>query len=162
TASAVPSPSTSRSSTTSTRARTASCPRPSAPTPARPRSRPTPASTTRPPVPTRSSLRQRTPAPSPHPPHACPNPRLHPPPSPTLRPAPSRPPARQRTIEASVSIDGRTQTLRQGTNTFGRSSLSSDFVIDDPGFSRRHFEIIVEGDHAVANDLGSTNGTILH
>lgn len=61
-----------------------------------------------------------------------------------------------------MSIDGRTQTLRQGTNTFGRSSSSSDFVIDDPGVSRRHFEIIVEGDHAVANDLGSTNGTLLH
>src|SRR5699024_9175804 len=27
---------------------------------------------------------------------------------------------------------------------------------------RRHFEIIVEGDHAVAIDLGSTNGTLLH
>ena len=83
-------------------------------------------------------------------------------PTPTVRPAGSSPPARQRTIEASVSIDGRTQTLRQGTNTFGRSSSSSDFVIDDPGVSRRHFEIIVEGDHAVANDLGSTNGTLLH
>ena len=83
-------------------------------------------------------------------------------PTPTVRPAASSPPARQRTIEASVSIDGRTQTLRQGTNTFGRSSSSSDFVIDDPGVSRRHFEIIVEGDHAVANDLGSTNGTLLH
>src|SRR5699024_1095615 len=83
-------------------------------------------------------------------------------PTPAVRPAASSPPARQRTIEASVSIDGRTHTLRQGTNTFGRSSSSSDFVIDDPGVSRRHFEIIVEGDHAVANDLGSTNGTLLH
>ncbi len=49
-----------------------------------------------------------------------------------------------------------------GANVFGRSSNSSDFVIDDPGVSRRHFEIVVEGDHAVANDLGSTNGTPLH
>lgn len=80
-------------------------------------------------------------------------------PSPAVRPAA---PVRPRTIESSVVIDGRTQTLRQGTNTFGRSSSSSDFVIDDPGVSRRHFEIIVEGDHAVANDLGSTNGTLLH
>ncbi|WP_209324471.1 DUF3662 and FHA domain-containing protein [Brevibacterium renqingii] len=83
-------------------------------------------------------------------------------PNPTVRPAAHEPPPRSRTIEASVSIDGRTQMLRQGTNTFGRSSSSSDFVIDDPGVSRRHFEIIVEGDHAVANDLGSTNGTLLH
>ncbi|UVI36138.1 DUF3662 and FHA domain-containing protein [Brevibacterium spongiae] len=78
------------------------------------------------------------------------------------RPAPAPAAPRSRTIEASVTIDGRTQALRQGTNTFGRSSSSSDFVIDDPGVSRRHFEIIVEGDHAVANDLGSTNGTLLH
>ena len=76
------------------------------------------------------------------------------------RPAPA--PAPARSIEASVTIDGRTQMLRQGTNTFGRSSSSSDFVIDDPGVSRRHFEIVVEGDRAVANDLGSTNGTLLH
>ena len=95
---------------------------------------------------------------SPEPPRSSPPSR----PNPTVRPAETAPPARQRTIEASVSIDGRTQMLRQGTNTFGRSSSSSDFVIDDPGVSRRHFEIIVEGDHAVANDLGSTNGTLLH
>ncbi|MBR7503313.1 FHA domain-containing protein, partial [Mycobacterium tuberculosis] len=61
-----------------------------------------------------------------------------------------------------MTIDGRTYPLRQGANVFGRSSNSSDFVIDDPGVSRRHFEIVVEGDHAVANDLGSTNGTLLH
>lgn len=71
-------------------------------------------------------------------------------------------PARQRTIKASVDINGQTYPLRQGSNVFGRSSNSSDFVIDDPGVSRRHFEIVVEGDHAVANDLGSTNGTLLH
>jgi hypothetical protein len=100
-------------------------------------------------------------------PAAVPNPRVRPGRSPSGEPR--RPPGRgqpapapARTIEASVSIDGRTQMLRQGTNTFGRSSSSSDFVIDDPGVSRRHFEIIVEGDHAVANDLGSTNGTLLH
>src|SRR5699024_4071157 len=72
---------------------------------------------------------------SPHPARSSPPSR----PTPTVRPAASSPPARQRTIEASVSIDGRTQTLRHGTNTFGRSSSSSAFVIDDPGVSRRHF-----------------------
>ena len=82
--------------------------------------------------------------------------------NPAARPAPAPAPAPARTIEASVTIDGRTQMLRQGTNTFGRSSSSSDFVIDDPGVSRRHLEIVVEGDRAVANDLGSTNGTLLH
>lgn len=70
-------------------------------------------------------------------------------------------PARARTIDASVTIHGQTYELRQGTNVFGRSSSSSDYVIDDPGVSRRHFEITVERDHAIANDLGSTNGTLL-
>ena len=70
-------------------------------------------------------------------------------------------PSRARTIDASVTIHGQNYELRQGTNVFGRSSSSSDYVIDDPGVSRRHFEITVERDHAVANDLGSTNGTLL-
>ncbi|MGO3311028.1 MAG: FhaA domain-containing protein [Brevibacterium aurantiacum] len=70
-------------------------------------------------------------------------------------------PSRSRSIVASVTIHGQDYELRQGTNVFGRSSSSSDYVIDDPGVSRRHFEITVEGDHAVANDLGSTNGTLL-
>ncbi len=80
------------------------------------------------------------------------------------RPVPVRsaPPARSRTISASVIINGHAYPLETGSNVFGRSSNSSDFVIDDPGVSRRHFEIVVERDHAVANDLGSTNGTILH
>lgn len=105
-----------------------------------------------------SGSRPVTPRRTPEPARATPAPRTNPAPRPASAPAP----ARSRTIEASVTIDGRAQQLRQGTNTFGRSSSSSDFVIDDPGVSRRHFEIIVEGDHAVANDLGSTNGTLLH
>ncbi|WP_193086256.1 FhaA domain-containing protein [Brevibacterium aurantiacum] len=98
------------------------------------------------------------------------------PPRRTPEPAPARPaatsrpasapvrqaaPARSRTISASVTIHGQDYELHQGTNVFGRSSSSSDYVIDDPGVSRRHFEITVERDHAVANDLGSTNGTLL-
>lgn len=98
------------------------------------------------------------------------------PPRRTPEPAPARPaaasrpasapvrqaaPSRSRTIAASVTIHGQDYELRQGTNVFGRSSSSSDYVIDDPGVSRRHFEITVERDHAVANDLGSTNGTLL-
>ncbi|MCI4012021.1 DUF3662 and FHA domain-containing protein [Brevibacterium sp. ZH18] len=70
-------------------------------------------------------------------------------------------PARARTITASVTVHGTTHELRPGTHVFGRSSASCDIVIDDPGVSRRHFEITVERDHAVANDLGSTNGTLL-
>ena len=40
-------------------------------------------------------------------------------------------------------------------------SSSADIVIDDPGVSRRHFEVTVDGSHAQASDLGSTNGTLL-
>lgn len=105
-----------------------------------------------------SGSRPATPRRTPEPARSAPTPAATSRPNPAARPAPV--PARS--IEASVTIDGRTQMLRQGTNTFGRSSSSSDFVIDDPGVSRRHFEIVVEGDRAVANDLGSTNGTLLH
>lgn len=82
------------------------------------------------------------------------------------RAAPQRPsntgPSRAPTIDARVTIRGQSYALNQGANIFGRSSNSSDFVIDDPGVSRRHFEITVDANHAVANDLGSTNGTLLH
>lgn len=105
-----------------------------------------------------SGSRPATPRRTPEPARSAPTPAATSRPNPAARPAP----ASARSIEASVTIDGRTQMLRQGTNTFGRSSSSSDFVIDDPGVSRRHFEIVVEGDRAVANDLGSTNGTLLH
>ena len=97
-------------------------------------------------------------------------PRRTPEPAPARPTATSRPasapvrqaaPSRSRSIVANVTIHGQDYELRQGTNVFGRSSSSSDYVIDDPGVSRRHFEITVERDHSVANDLGSTNGTLL-
>lgn len=88
-------------------------------------------------------------------------PRRSPAPTPARQPT-ARPAPRRRSISASVSVQGTTHRLGLGSTVFGRSSNSSDIVIDDPGVSRRHFEIHVEADHAVANDLGSTNGTILH
>lgn len=80
-----------------------------------------------------------------------------PPAAPPVRPsAPSRPaPA------PSVWVDGREHRLQQGTTVFGRSANSADVVIDDPGMSRRHFEITVSGSRATATDLGSTNGTLV-
>ncbi|WAL39664.1 DUF3662 and FHA domain-containing protein [Brevibacterium sp. BRM-1] len=65
-----------------------------------------------------------------------------------------------RRVEFSVSAGGRRYRLEPGTTVFGRSSNSADIVLDDPGISRRHFEITVDGDHATATDLGSTNGTL--
>lgn len=61
-----------------------------------------------------------------------------------------------------VDVNGVRHTLSEGTTVFGRSANSADIVVDDPGISRRHFEITVSGPHATATDLGSTNGTMLH
>lgn len=61
----------------------------------------------------------------------------------------------------AVLVQGVVHHLVQGSTVFGRSANSADVVIDDPGMSRRHFEITVTHDHAVATDLGSTNGTLL-
>lgn len=62
--------------------------------------------------------------------------------------------------QLGVKVNGRFTPLAQGTTVFGRSSNSADFVLDDPGISRRHFEITLDGTHATATDLGSTNGTL--
>ncbi|WP_347031414.1 DUF3662 and FHA domain-containing protein [Brevibacterium paucivorans] len=70
-------------------------------------------------------------------------------------------PARGRTAPRyGVKVNGQFTPLKQGTTVFGRSSQSADFVLDDPGISRRHFEITIDGTHATATDLGSTNGTL--
>ncbi|MCQ9389718.1 DUF3662 and FHA domain-containing protein [Brevibacterium sp. 50QC2O2] len=60
----------------------------------------------------------------------------------------------------TVDVGDRSYNLKQGTTVFGRSSNSADIVLSDPGISRRHFEITVDGNHATASDLGSTNGTM--
>ncbi|SMY11859.1 DUF3662 and FHA domain-containing protein [Brevibacterium jeotgali] len=94
-------------------------------------------------------------------------------PAPNVAPAPEAPGSRRRGAPAdasddpparaaftpTVSVQGQVHRLPQGTTVFGRSANSADIVIDDPGMSRRHFEITVSGDQAVATDLGSTNGT---
>lgn len=61
----------------------------------------------------------------------------------------------------SVVIEGTAYRLSSGTTVFGRSAQAADIVIDDPGMSRRHFEITVSDAGAVASDLGSTNGTLV-
>ena len=77
------------------------------------------------------------------------------------RPDPARPARRQSAAHFTVSVGSRSYRLGQGSTIFGRSSSSADIVIDDPGVSRRHFEVTVDGSHAQASDLGSTNGTLL-
>lgn len=44
----------------------------------------------------------------------------------------------------------------------GRSRDGCDFVIDDPGVSRRHAEIVVNSSGVFIQDLGSSNGTLVN
>jgi DNA-binding winged helix-turn-helix (wHTH) protein len=50
--------------------------------------------------------------------------------------------------------------LGLGKNVIGRDEASALWV-DDPLVSRRHARILVDGDRAVLEDLGSKNGTLL-
>lgn len=89
-----------------------------------------------------------------------------------LRPAmtPTRevPPARatrNRGPRVGLELDGRITPLRAAVTTLGRDG-SADFVVDDPGVSRRHAEVRIshDGPHlqVLLRDLGSTNGTYLN
>lgn len=82
-----------------------------------------------------------------------------PPPSASQPSAPQ--PAARPAFAPAVLVQGQVHHLPQGSTVFGRSANSADVVIDDPGMSRRHFEITVSGDQAIATDLGSTNGTLM-
>ncbi len=51
--------------------------------------------------------------------------------------------------------------LRPGTQTLGRDTLC-DIRLDDHAVSRRHAEVVVEGDSVLVRDLGSLNGTFVN
>ncbi|MEJ5946743.1 DUF3662 and FHA domain-containing protein [Pseudokineococcus basanitobsidens] len=59
-----------------------------------------------------------------------------------------------------LDVDGSRYQLTGRATVVGRGS-ESDVVVDDPGVSRRHVEIRVDGGRASVRDLGSTNGTFL-
>ncbi|MFP5336015.1 MAG: FhaA domain-containing protein [Actinomycetes bacterium] len=59
-----------------------------------------------------------------------------------------------------LDVDGRRYQLTGAVTVLGRGS-DADVVVDDPGVSRRHAEIRLDGDSAVIRDLGSTNGTFV-
>ena len=63
--------------------------------------------------------------------------------------------------QAVIDIKGTRHRLRKGATIVGRGS-DSDITIDDAGASRKHVEIIWDGDRAQVSDLGSTNGTKLN
>jgi hypothetical protein len=59
-----------------------------------------------------------------------------------------------------VDIDGTRHTLAKGRTVIGRGS-DADITIPDAGTSRKHVEILWDGERAMVRDLGSTNGTKL-
>ena len=57
-----------------------------------------------------------------------------------------------------VEIDGRRHPLASARTVIGRGT-DADITISDAGSSRRHAEILWDGERAMLRDLGSTNGT---
>jgi pSer/pThr/pTyr-binding forkhead associated (FHA) protein len=70
-----------------------------------------------------------------------------------LEPAPS---AAAR-AQALLVGEGRRTALRSDRATIGRSR-DCDVILSDPNVSRRHAEVVRDGDAWVVLDLGSTNG----
>ena len=60
--------------------------------------------------------------------------------------------------QAVVDVDGRRHTLARARTVVGRGS-DADITIADAGSSRKHIEILWDGERAMMRDLGSTNGT---
>jgi hypothetical protein len=59
-----------------------------------------------------------------------------------------------------LEIDGELHPLAGPRTIIGRGS-EADITVDDSGISRKHLEILWDGKHGQARDLGSTNGSKL-
>ncbi len=59
-----------------------------------------------------------------------------------------------------VEIEGKRHPLTKGRTVIGRGT-DADITISDAGTSRRHVEILWDGEGAMVRDLNSTNGTQL-
>lgn len=59
-----------------------------------------------------------------------------------------------------LEVAGRRHPLRAARTVIGRGT-DADITIDDTGASRRHAEVLWDGERAMVRDLGSTNGTQL-
>lgn len=64
---------------------------------------------------------------------------------------------RSRAAKATLEVNGTRHPLRAPGLVIGRGT-EADLRINDPGVSRQHVEITVNGDDLEAVDLGSTNG----
>jgi len=62
---------------------------------------------------------------------------------------------------AVVDIDGKRHPLVAARTVIGRGS-DADITIPDAGTSRKHVEILWDGERAMVRDLGSTNGSTLN
>jgi hypothetical protein len=60
-----------------------------------------------------------------------------------------------------LDIAGKRHPITKSRTIIGRGS-DADITIDDTGTSRKHVEILWDGTHAQARDLGSTNGSQLN
>lgn len=59
-----------------------------------------------------------------------------------------------------IDIDGKRHPLIKGRTVIGRGS-DADITISDAGTSRKHVEILWDGERAMVRDMNSTNGTLL-
>lgn len=59
---------------------------------------------------------------------------------------------------AVIDVDGRRRPISKARTVIGRGS-DADITIADAGSSRKHVEILWDGERAMMRDLGSTNGT---
>ena len=60
-----------------------------------------------------------------------------------------------------LDIGGKRHPITKSRTVIGRGS-DADITIDDSGTSRKHVEILWDGERAQARDLGSTNGSTLN
>ena len=60
--------------------------------------------------------------------------------------------------QAVVDVAGRRHVITRARTVIGRGS-DADITISDAGSSRKHAEVLWDGERAMLRDLGSTNGT---
>ena len=60
-----------------------------------------------------------------------------------------------------VDVEGRRHPLTKSRTVIGRGS-DADITISDAGTSRKHVEILWDGERAMVRDMQSTNGTMLN
>lgn len=60
-----------------------------------------------------------------------------------------------------LDIAGKRYPITRSRTIIGRGS-DADITVDDSGISRKHVEILWDGNRAQVNDLGSTNGSLLN